>query len=70
MKHDLTLDSKFYNMTMTYRLDSDIGWYYGETVELLSGLVIAPGTNVQWLEPDSKFYGCDNKFLITAQNNL
>lgn len=61
MKHDLKRDGDFFNMTMTYRLDSDIGWYYGEVVELQSGLVIAPGTNVQWLEPDPKFYGRDER---------
>lgn len=57
MKHDLERDHDFYNLTMTYRLDSDIKWFYGRTVDILSGAVIAPSVNVQWRKPDNDFYG-------------
>ena len=57
MKHSLKGDHDFYNLTMTYRLDSDIGWFYGQTVNLESGNVVAPSTKVKWRVPDNDFYG-------------
>ena len=42
---------------MTYRLDADIHWFYGETVDRSTGEVIAPGYNVKWKQPDQDFYG-------------
>lgn len=47
----------FYNLTMTYRLDSDIGWYYGFAEDLASHHIVAPGKKVNWKEPDEDFEG-------------
>lgn len=57
VKHNLKLDHDFYNLTMTYRLDSDIQWFYGTTIDILSGAVVAPAINVQWREVDDNFNG-------------
>lgn len=47
----------FYNLTMTYRLDSDIGWFYGYAEDRASSHVVAPGMNVNWQTPDEDFEG-------------
>lgn len=57
IKHDLKRDHDFYNLTMTYRLDSDIPLAYGEATDVLSGLHVAPAMNVLWREPDNDYYG-------------
>jgi hypothetical protein len=54
---DLSLDNDFYNLTMTYRLDSDINWIYGATFDIETGLAVAPDVNVQWRTPDDNFKG-------------
>lgn len=48
-------DSDFYNMTMSYRLDSEFSWFYGTTTDLASDENIAPALNIQWKEPDDSF---------------
>lgn len=57
IKHEFDSDGEFYNLTMTYRLDSDINWYYGITIDLTSGKTIAPSLNVKWRMPDNNFNG-------------
>lgn len=57
IKHNLDSDYEFYNMTMTYRMDSDIQWNYGFTVDIKTGDKIAPALNVHWKEPDDDFNG-------------
>lgn len=57
IKHDLNLDNDFYNLTMSYRLDSDISWNYGHTVDIETGNKIAPALDVHWREPDDDFNG-------------
>lgn len=47
----------FYNLTMTYRLDSDIGWYYGFAEEFESHHIVAPDKKVNWKQPDEDFEG-------------
>ena len=42
---------------MTYRLDSDIIWYYGQTLNLATGHKIAPGFDIQWRQPEDDFEG-------------
>lgn len=42
---------------MNYRLDADIPWVYGITIDLETGKRIAPAVNVQWREPDDNFNG-------------
>lgn len=42
--------SDFFNLTMTYRLDSDIPWTYFSIIDKWSDDVIAPSTNPFWDE--------------------
>ncbi|XP_025074259.1 alpha-(1,3)-fucosyltransferase C-like [Pogonomyrmex barbatus] len=42
----------YFNLTMTYRLDSDIPWTYSVVEDIKSGNVVAPSTNADW----SAFY--------------
>lgn len=57
IKSEMDQHTGFYNLTMTYRLDSDIGWFYGTTDDLASHHTVAPGMNVNWKEPDEDFEG-------------
>jgi len=60
-RHDLQADHDFYNMTMTYRLDSDVVWnYYGVFVDRQTGEQVAPlpgGRAPIWRTPDKNFFG-------------
>ncbi|KOC68244.1 Alpha-(1,3)-fucosyltransferase C [Habropoda laboriosa] len=38
----------FFNLTMTYRLDSDVVWTYGVVKDAHTGEVVAPSKNVDW----------------------
>jgi hypothetical protein len=51
---------------MTYRLDSDVLWSYGEIIDIKTGKMVAPSTSVQWREPEN-FQG---NFKFINQNNL
>lgn len=51
-RHNFRLDHEFYNLTMTYRLDSDILWSYGKFLDISSGNVVAPSVDVRWREPE------------------
>jgi hypothetical protein len=42
---------------MTYKLDSDISWYYGKVIDRLTGEVVAPAVNVKWKDPVEDFLG-------------
>lgn len=57
VKRNLDSDNEFYNLTMNYRLDSDIQWFIGVTTDLETGKRVAPAVNVQWREPDEDFSG-------------
>lgn len=57
IKHNLELDHDYYNITMTYRLDSDIIWTYATVQDLETGAVIAPLRNVHWKTPDNVTFG-------------
>lgn len=41
-------DSDYFNLTMTYRLDSDIPWTYASIEEIKSGKFVAPSRNPDW----------------------
>jgi alpha-1,3-fucosyltransferase len=47
----------FFNLTMTYRLDSDIVFAYGKTIDIESGVKVAPGTDIKWRHPIENFTG-------------
>ncbi|XP_076658267.1 alpha-(1,3)-fucosyltransferase C isoform X2 [Halictus rubicundus] len=40
----------YFNLTMTYRLDSDVVWTYGDVEEKATGRVVAPMANTTWVE--------------------
>lgn len=42
----------FFNLTMTYRLDSDVVWSYGTVQDVHTGQVVAPIRDTSW----SRFY--------------
>jgi hypothetical protein len=47
----------FYNLTATYRLDSDFTYLYGHVTDLHTQQRVAPSINVKWREPDVDFHG-------------
>ncbi|XP_076280335.1 alpha-(1,3)-fucosyltransferase C isoform X2 [Lasioglossum baleicum] len=58
----------FFNLTMTYRLDSDIPWPYSSVIEKATGQFVAPMLNTTWNE----FYNRtgDRKSLGTPKSLL
>ncbi|KAG5676245.1 hypothetical protein PVAND_006094 [Polypedilum vanderplanki] len=58
---DLTKYKDFYNLTMTYRLDSDIEFDYGKVISIDTEKVIAPSKNPNWHDIDEDFY--DEKLM-------
>ncbi|XP_055912682.1 alpha-(1,3)-fucosyltransferase C [Eupeodes corollae] len=52
-KHILGNEQRFYNLTMTYRLDSDIVWPYMFFEDIETGLIVAPAANPIWRKVES-----------------
>lgn len=46
-----------FNLTMTYRLDSDLPWVYGQIQDLETSKIIAPKLHVNWRKPTNNFTG-------------
>jgi hypothetical protein len=42
---------------MSYKLDSDIRWYYGKVIDRFSGEIVGPATNVNWKDPKKDIIG-------------
>ena len=61
-KHDLSLDNEFFNWTMSYRLDSDILWFYNNIEDIETGALVAPAKNANWRAIEEDFYGIN--FII------
>jgi hypothetical protein len=60
---DLNEFRNFYNLTMTYRKDANIPWYYGYFIKNSTGEIISPSSEPKWLDVDEDFYGAKyNKF--------
>jgi alpha-1,3-fucosyltransferase len=57
MTHDLDKERNLVNLTMTYRVDSDIIYPYAEVMDKVTGHVIAPGHNIKWRQPEDNFTG-------------
>ena len=57
---------------MTYRLDSDILYAYGQTIEIDSGYKIAPAYDIKWMQPDENFSGEKNfgKLRVSVTTSL
>jgi len=47
-KHRLDDEFGFYNLTMTYRLDSDVVWPYGQLIDTETGALVAPSVSPPW----------------------
>lgn len=54
-KHELSDEVSFYNLTMTYRLDSDIVVPYGNIQDIETGHLMAPATNIKWKKPPDQY---------------
>ncbi|XP_070490937.1 alpha-(1,3)-fucosyltransferase C-like [Chironomus tepperi] len=52
-KRNLTLYNNFFNMTLTYRLDSDVLWSYGMVFDIETGAVVAPSKGAKWRKPEA-----------------
>lgn len=50
-------DKNFFNLTMTYRLDSDIVWPYGEVRTLETDQFVAPMKEPKWRDAVYEFSG-------------
>ncbi|EDW00427.1 GH12859 [Drosophila grimshawi] len=50
-KHRLSDEQNFYNLTMSYRLDSDIVWPYAQLLDAQTGAVVAPNSHPYWRQP-------------------
>ena len=48
-------EKHFYNLSMTYRIDSDIDFSYGMIVDITSGKKISPAMNIKWITPNANF---------------
>lgn len=57
-----------FNITMTYRLDSELEWFYGKMIDIAKGEVVAPAKNVAWRTPDENFQGELTKVSNLKQN--
>lgn len=54
---DITKYNYYYNMTMTYRMDSDIFYSYGRYFDLVTNKTITPNPNIVWKPREEDFYG-------------
>ncbi|XP_016970672.2 alpha-(1,3)-fucosyltransferase C [Drosophila rhopaloa] len=54
-KHRLDDEEGFYNLTMTYRLDSDVVWPYGQLLDIETDAVVAPSASPYWRKPPASF---------------
>ncbi|XP_017119451.1 alpha-(1,3)-fucosyltransferase C [Drosophila elegans] len=54
-KHRLDDESGFYNLTMTYRLDSDVVWPYGQLLDIETDALVAPSVRPHWRRPPAAF---------------
>lgn len=52
----------YFNLTMTYRLDSDIPWPYNMIKNIQTGETVAPVSQVRWMEP--VFGSSDDDWVI------
>ncbi|KAL7011759.1 hypothetical protein ACKWTF_014432 [Chironomus riparius] len=49
---DLKTEDYFFNMTFTYRLNSDIFWNYGLFADIETSSIVAPSRDVKWKKPE------------------
>ncbi|CAG9810435.1 unnamed protein product [Chironomus riparius] len=51
--HNFEHDKGFFNMTVTYRQDSDVYFGYSKMVEISSNLIVSPSKQHVWREPET-----------------
>lgn len=59
-------ENDFFNLTMTYRLDSDVVWSYADVRELTSGEVVAPKRDTVWITKIPKSTGESTNYIINV----
>jgi len=62
-------DKEYFNLTMTYRLDSDVPWTYGIIEDVKSGEFVAPSRNADWStlrNSTSNTSSCISSFRVRA----
>ncbi|XP_062139124.1 alpha-(1,3)-fucosyltransferase C [Drosophila sulfurigaster albostrigata] len=63
-KHRLSDEHNFYNLTMSYRLDSDIVWPYAYMMDVETGARVAPTLQPHWRQvPALGSHGNDSEVL-------
>ncbi|XP_034490864.1 alpha-(1,3)-fucosyltransferase C [Drosophila innubila] len=62
-KHRLNDEQNFYNLTMSYRLDSDIVWPYSHLMDQETGARVAPSLQPYWRQPLALGSWNDSKVL-------
>jgi alpha-1,3-fucosyltransferase len=63
-QRNLRNDRSFFNLTMTYRMDSDIVWPYAVFEDQITGEVVAPNYSPQWRTADEDFFG--EKYIFST----
>lgn len=54
---DYSIYDNFYNITMTYRMDSDVYYSYGKLFDVVTNTTTGPGPNPKWRPRDENFFG-------------
>lgn len=62
-KHRLSDEQNFYNLSMTYRLDSDIVWPYAHLLDAETGAPVAPSLQPHWRQPPPSSSWNDTEIL-------
>lgn len=62
-KHRLSDEQNFYNLTMSYRLDSDIVWPYARLLDTQTGARVAPSLQPHWRQPPTSESWNDTEIL-------
>jgi hypothetical protein len=57
VKERLDFDEDFYNLTWTYKLKSDIPFFYGIARSINPKKFIGPKINAEWKEVEENFTG-------------
>ncbi|XP_017491170.1 PREDICTED: alpha-(1,3)-fucosyltransferase C-like [Rhagoletis zephyria] len=65
--HNFYEESEFYNLTMSYRLDSDIVWSYNSIRDSATNQVVAPVLKPQWRKVDAKWTQNDSDLLASIK---
>ncbi|XP_054727661.1 alpha-(1,3)-fucosyltransferase C-like [Anastrepha obliqua] len=65
--HDLHGERDFYNLTMSYRLDSDIVWSYNSVRERRTNRIVAPVRNPNWRTVDVGWTQSDSDLLALIE---